>query len=147
MRRLPLTALTVGVAALVGGLPFRAGHPHAHAASLAGIHKIRHVVVLMEENRSFDSYFGTYPGADGLPRRHGAFAVCVPDSRTGICQRPYHDNLDRNTGGPHEHFDAIRDIDGGKMDGFLRQARRGLTPACRTQPDAPLCSFGALHPT
>ena len=32
------------------------------------------------------------------------------------------------------------------MDGFLRQARRGLTPACLSQPDAPLCSFGALHP-
>src|SRR5579859_2157990 len=29
-----------------------------------GIHKIRHVVVIMQENRSFDSYFGTYPGAD-----------------------------------------------------------------------------------
>jgi len=27
----------------------------------AGIHKIRHVVVIMQENRSFDSYFGTYP--------------------------------------------------------------------------------------
>jgi phospholipase C len=144
--RLLLMALTTGVVALVGGLPFREGHPHAHAASLAGIHKIRHVVVVMQENRSFDSYFGTYPGADGLPRRDGAFTVCVPDPKRGICQRPYHDTFDRNTGGPHEHFDAIRDIDGGKMDGFLRQARRGLTPACLMQPDAPLCSFGALHP-
>ena len=33
----------------------------------AGIHKIRHVIVIMQENRSFDSYFGTYPGADGIP--------------------------------------------------------------------------------
>ena len=33
----------------------------------AGIHKIRHVIVVMQENRSFDSYFGTYPGADGIP--------------------------------------------------------------------------------
>ena len=30
-----------------------------------GIHKIKHVVVIMQENRSFDEYFGTYPGADG----------------------------------------------------------------------------------
>jgi phospholipase C len=145
-RRLLLMALLASVVALVGELPFREGRPHAHAASLAGIHKIRHVVVVMQENRSFDSYFGTYPGADGLPRRDGAFTVCVPDPKSGICQRPYHDTLDRNTGGPHEHFDAIRDINGGKMDGFLRQARRGLTPACLEQPDAPLCSFGALHP-
>jgi phospholipase C len=145
-RRLLLLALTAGVAALVGGLPFREARPRAHAASLAGIHKIRHVVVVMQENRSFDSYFGTYPGADGLPRRDGRFTVCVPDPKTGICQRPYHDTFDRNTGGPHEHFDAIRDVDSGKMDGFLRQARRGLTPTCVAQPDAPLCSFGALHP-
>jgi len=134
--RLLLMALLASVVALVGGLPSRVGHPHAHAAALAGIHKIRHVVVVMQENRSFDSYFGTYPGADGLPRRDGAFTVCVPDPKSGICQRPYHDTLDRNTGGPHEHFDAIRDIDSGKMDGFLRQARRGLPPACLKQPDA-----------
>src|SRR5215471_11786697 len=37
----------------------------------AGIHKIQHVVVIMQENRSFDSYFGTYPGADGIPMRIG----------------------------------------------------------------------------
>jgi phospholipase C len=53
-------ALTTGVAVLVGAPAFRVGHAHAHAASLAGIHKIRHVVVVMQENRSFDSYFGTY---------------------------------------------------------------------------------------
>ena len=40
--------------------------PVAHA-ELEGIHKIQHVVVIMQENRSFDSYFGTYPGADGIP--------------------------------------------------------------------------------
>ena len=37
------------------------------ASSLHGIHKIRHVIVIVQENRSFDSYFGTYPGADGIP--------------------------------------------------------------------------------
>ena len=30
-----------------------------------GIHKIKHVVVIMQENRSFDSYFGTYPAPTG----------------------------------------------------------------------------------
>ncbi len=39
-----------------------------------GIHKIKHVIVIMQENRTFDSYFGTYPGANGLPKN-----VCVPD--------------------------------------------------------------------
>ena len=26
-----------------------------------GIHKIKHVIVISQENRSFDSYFGTFP--------------------------------------------------------------------------------------
>ncbi len=28
---------------------------------------IQHLIVLMEEGRSFDSYFGAYPGTDGIP--------------------------------------------------------------------------------
>src|SRR5207302_608876 len=31
-------------------------------AAAAGIRRIKHVVVITQENRSFDSYFGTYPG-------------------------------------------------------------------------------------
>jgi phospholipase C len=104
------------------------------------------VVILMMENRSFDEYFGTFPGADGLPRRNGRFTVCSPDPRTHRCFSPYHDTSNRNTGGPHEHLDAIRDINGGKMDGFVREARRGLTAGCLASPDMPLCSLGARHP-
>jgi phospholipase C len=48
------------------------------AGSEPGIHKIRHVIVIMQENRSFDSYFGAFPGADGIPA-----GVCLPDSRHG----------------------------------------------------------------
>ena len=48
-----------------------------------GIHKIQHVVVIMQENRSFDSYFGTYPGADGIPGLAGnpGTVPCLPDPR------------------------------------------------------------------
>ncbi len=28
---------------------------------------IEHFVMVMQENHSFDNYFGTYPGADGFP--------------------------------------------------------------------------------
>ncbi|MBV8689060.1 MAG: phospholipase, partial [Candidatus Eremiobacteraeota bacterium] len=62
-------------------------------AADAGIHKIKHVIVIMQENRSFDSYFGTYPGADGIPP-----SACIPAPRGG-CVRPYHDSNDRNSGG------------------------------------------------
>ena len=32
-----------------------------------GIFKLDHLIFIVQENRSFDHYFGTFPGADGLP--------------------------------------------------------------------------------
>ena len=107
----------------------------------AGIHLIRHVVVIMQENRSFDSYFGTYPGADGIPK-----GVCVPVPRGGGCVRPYHDTSNRNAGGPHDHVNAVRDIDAGNMDGFVLQAASGRRAACSAQIDAPTCSLAPRAP-
>ncbi|HYS29426.1 MAG TPA: alkaline phosphatase family protein, partial [Candidatus Limnocylindria bacterium] len=102
-----------------------------------GIHKIKHVIVIMQENRTFDSYFGRYPGADGLPNANGVFTVCSPDPLTSQCVYPYHDTHDVNGGGPHGQADALADIDAGKMDGFVAQAERGRkgcsvtnNPAC-----------------
>ena len=86
--------------------------------------KIKHIVIIMQENRSFDSYFGTYPGADGLPRQNGKFTVCVNDPQSGKCVSPFHDPADRNNGGPHGSPDAAGDIDGGRMDGFIAQAEK-----------------------
>src|SRR5471032_1439626 len=85
-----------------------------------GIHKIQHVVVIMQENRSFDSYFGTYPGADGIPMANGKPTVYVPDPAGGGCVRPYSDHADVNAGGPHAASHARADIDKGKMDGFVK---------------------------
>jgi phospholipase C len=89
---------------------------------LTGIHKIQHVVVIMQENRSFDSYFGTYPGADGIPMANGKPTVCVPDPAKGGCVRPYPDHADVNAGGPHAAGHARSDIDNGKMDGFVKMS-------------------------
>ncbi len=93
------------------------------------IHNIKHVIVIMQENRSFDSYFGTYPGADGIPTTGGAPSVCVPDPQTTQCVKPYVDHADINGGGPHFESNATADIDGGRMDGFIAQARfESVTP-------------------
>ena len=42
--------------------------PHLTAAQMASLirHHIKYVFVLYQENRSFDSYFGSFPGADGI---------------------------------------------------------------------------------
>ena len=43
---------------------------------------IKHLIFIVQENRSFDHYFGTYPGADGFPMKNGKPNVCDhgPDS-------------------------------------------------------------------
>jgi phospholipase C len=96
-------------------------------AGETGIHKIKHVVVIMQENRSFDSYFGTYPGADGIPS-----GVCVPRRFGGPCVGPFHDRNDSNLGGPHAQANALADINGGAMDGFVAEQQRGRRGCERT---------------
>ena len=117
-------------------------------AAVKGIHKVRHVVIIMQENRSFDSYFGTYPGADGIPglAGHPGTVPCVPNPRRDRCARPYHDASDRNFGGPHGHDDALADIDRGKMDGFVAQAEAGATSYCKVYFADPRCSYLPTRP-
>src|SRR5580765_1198303 len=134
-------ALGALLAFLIGTLA-----PSARAATADGIHKIQHVVVIMQENRSFDSYFGTFPGADGIPMQNGVPTVCVPDPALGTCVKPYHDGANRSAGGPHQHNDALADIDGGKMDGFIGTARRGRSAACGVDIHAPACSLSPQVP-
>lgn len=104
----------------------------------SGIHKIKHIIVIMQENRSFDSYFGTYPGADGIPMSNGVPTVCVPDPKTGQCVKPYHDPSVLNGGGPHGAVNAAADINGGKMNGFIAQATNGRRGCLKT--NNPICS-------
>ncbi len=104
--------------------------------------KIKHIVIIMQENRSFDTYFGTYPGADGIPMKNGVPTVCVMDPQTNQCVKPYHDSADINAGGPHAAASAKSDIDGGKMDGFLSQFRNAQQ-ACKS-PNTPGCAQGQL---
>ena len=98
----------------------------ADAAGLTGIHKIKHVVIIMQENRSFDSYFGTFPGALGYPRNaKGQISVCVPDPLRHTCVTPYHDPSDINAGGPHMAVDAAQDVNRGAMNGFIASVESG----------------------
>jgi phospholipase C len=120
------------------GIERVAGGPSGTYVVPPGIQKIRHVIIIMQENRSFDSYFGTYPGADGIPMKNGTPTACVPNPATGGCNRPFHDVQDVNGGGPHGHKNSVADIDGGKMDGFVGQQESAIH-TCKN-PDDPACS-------
>jgi phospholipase C len=151
-----------GAALLLGLLLLTACAPHlaAHAAvrrralappqtrtwispvnTVPGIHKIKHVVVVMQENRSFDSYFGTFPGADGIPMRHGRSVACLRAAPGLPCHHLYVDHADVNGGGPHAFRNYTRDFHHGRMDGFLRQGVRARRH-CR-DPNDPRCSNGS----
>jgi phospholipase C len=116
------------------------GGPSGTYLIASGIHKIRHVVIVMQENRSFDTYFGTYPGADGIPMSNGVPTVCVPNP-SGGCTRPFHDAADINGGGPHGEANAVADVNGGQMNGFI--AQRDKAKSSCTNPDDPACGSGS----
>jgi phospholipase C len=124
-------AIAMSVTTAVGTTMDAQSVPVSRTGALApaGIHKIKHIIVIIQENRSFDSYFGTYPGARGIPK-----GVCLPDPHHGGCARPYADHHDSNKGGPHETASYTADVRGGKMDGFVAQAEVNCTPTrrCRT---------------
>ena len=107
--------------------------------------KIEHIVIIMQENRSFDHYFGTYPGADGIPMRNEVPTVCANDPITGQCIKPFHDSSDINYGGPHGAESAITDIDMGKMDGFVESVVEGKKNYC-SNPATPGCTPGEKGP-
>jgi phospholipase C len=100
-----------------------AGNAPNHAARpVRGIFKLDHLIFIVQENRSFDHYFGTYPGVDGIPTdADGSFKVCVPNPfHTGACARPYVTHRDDQVGAAHGHAQAVMDVNGGKMDGFIQ---------------------------
>jgi phospholipase C len=105
---------------------------------------ITHVIIIMQENRSFDDYFGTYPGAEGIP-----FPLCVPldpANPSAGCVKPFHNQLDITAGGPHTARDAVADLHNGVtralMDGFVRQQIEANKKCSDPQPEA--CVQAAL---
>ena len=88
------------------------------------IRDVEHVVILMQENRSFDQYFGTFPGVRGFGDR---FTIPLPGGRSVWQQAytdrvilPYHlnakrGNAQRVNGTPHEWPDAHQAWDDGRM--------------------------------
>ncbi len=70
--------------------------------------RIEHVLFLIQENHSFDNYFGTFPGADGFP----------PGVRVGGVS-PFHLATPRPRNLSHTWQATHQAVDGGKMDGFV----------------------------
>jgi phospholipase C len=70
---------------------------------------IQHVVIISKENRSFDEYFGKFPGADGATTAMKHDGTVVP-----LAQTP--DPMPNDIGHDNQMFNIA--YDGGKNDGF-----------------------------
>ena len=54
-----------------------------------------HLIFIVQENRSFDHYFGTFPGADGIPMKAGRPASASPTRRASVAPVPRHELVQR----------------------------------------------------
>lgn len=89
----------------------------AEAQSTSTTTPIKHFVFLLQENHSFDNYFGTYPGADGIPA-----GVCMPvdpKSTSTDCVKPSRVGNRPAPDLSHSPTAHAAQYDGGKMDGFV----------------------------
>ena len=78
---------------------------------------IQHLVVLMQENHTFDNYFGTYPGADGLPS--GTKMPVDPANPAAGYIVPWHIGTTTITDLSHTAPTFLAQYDNGKWDGFV----------------------------
>jgi phospholipase C len=108
-RRLLVVAAGLGVA--IGALA--AGpHPRASAAGFGDLYPtgaIQHVVVIVQENRSFENMFHAFPGADTV-----SFGLNHRGKRVRLHQLPLTSPYDLD----HNHSGFVTEFDNGKMDGF-----------------------------
>ncbi|MEP6594120.1 MAG: alkaline phosphatase family protein [Acidobacteriota bacterium] len=95
--------------------------------------RIQHIVFIIKENRSFDTYFGRFPGADGTTT-----GLISNGQRIALPRGP--DRMSRDIG--HDWEDARRAMNNGQMDRFdlVRQGNvRGdlLSMTQSLEPDIP----------
>ncbi|HEY1975170.1 MAG TPA: alkaline phosphatase family protein [Candidatus Baltobacteraceae bacterium] len=118
-RWLVLAALLTGCSGGISPLAPRASLPAAGLAPNATT-KIQHVVILIQENRSFDNLFATFVGADGTTHGQIHTGVTVP-----LAKRNLLDLRDV----PHGYYNFLTDYDKGKLDGFDVSATQQGVPA------------------
>lgn len=83
------------------------------------LNSIQHFVFIVKENRSFDNYFGTFPGADGATTGKISTGQVIPLGHTP-------DKTPRDL--CHIWQCALQAMDGGKMDDFDLMGANGAFP-------------------
>lgn len=108
--------------------------PHTPAVRPAGSAAIERIVVVLQENHTYDNYFGTYPRGDGsagkqilLPASPGGPPTVAPIRSATVTPA----DLNHNWNAAHADFD------GGRMDGFVYSEGNPSTMAYFDRGDLP----------
>ncbi len=108
--------------------------PHAKSAS-----PIKHVIIMIQENRSFDNFFATFPGADGTKTGQAAAMpspiasscasnkyhprvitspTTVPLTKVSLTGLGFPNKFGWDNDLDHIYTGYLAELDGGKMDGY-----------------------------
>jgi phospholipase C len=138
---------------MIAGLALATAAGAAHAEVPPALAKIGHIVVIFEENRSFDNLFGHFPGANGLDSAGGAAVQTGPDGKPYAALPPVQNTNERPpvadprfpaqiANGPfqvnqfvapsgltgdlvHRWYQEQEQIDGGRMDRYAAVSDSG----------------------
>jgi phospholipase C len=108
----------LGMSALGGGLGDLLARAAAATPKKGSLKDIEHVVFLIQENRSFDHYFGTLSGVRGFDDKKGRAAFTQTDASGGKLT-PFHLSKGCLPDLTHEWGPQHRAWNGGKMDAFV----------------------------
>jgi phospholipase C len=113
-----LGAAGAGLTALGGGLDALLAQAAAAAPKHGSLKDIENVVILIQENRSFDHYFGTLSGVRGFDDKHGRSAFSQRFSTGGVV-KPFHLPKECLPDISHDWGPQHRSWHNGKMDGWV----------------------------
>jgi phospholipase C len=126
----------LGIGALSGGIEELLASAAEAAPRAGSLRDIDHVVILIQENRSFDHYFGTLSGVRGFDDRKGRSAF-TQHGAGGTKLQPFRlpkfcfPDLTHEWGAQHKSWN------GGRMDGFLRAHQASDVPPSEPLGTAP----------
>jgi phospholipase C len=118
----PAARARVGPAATPGSLP----HP-ALPVGTDTLPQVEHIVIYMQENHSYDNYFGLLSRGDGLRIGHDGRPLNTNPDLQGNPVPMFHlpSTCDTTSGASQSWNDSHISWDGGRMDGFVRAANGG----------------------
>jgi phospholipase C len=122
---LALAGCNAGSSSLPGGIAQSPERRHSTGSP------IQHVVLIVQENRSFDNLFAKFPGANGATRGKAKEPKGKGYVDKWVTLQSHKLTLDTDL--QHCHAAFVTDYDGGKMDGFYLEGKGACPHGVRAE--------------